>query len=62
MDEAGKADIRAASRVAFLRSFVGAFAVRITPAEVKIRFDTWFFVARAPAGATAFVFHEATLR
>ena len=23
----------------------------ITPAEVKIRFDTWFFVAAAPAGA-----------
>jgi 8-oxo-dGTP pyrophosphatase MutT (NUDIX family) len=25
----------------------------ITPAQVKIRFDTWFFVARAPAGAEA---------
>jgi 8-oxo-dGTP pyrophosphatase MutT (NUDIX family) len=23
----------------------------ITPAQVKIRFDTWFFVTRAPAGA-----------
>jgi 8-oxo-dGTP pyrophosphatase MutT (NUDIX family) len=23
----------------------------ITPAEVKVRFDTWFFVAAAPAGA-----------
>ena len=23
----------------------------ITPAEVKVRFDTWFFVAEAPAGA-----------
>src|SRR3954471_11683786 len=23
----------------------------ITPAEVKIRFDTWFFVVRAPADA-----------
>jgi len=23
----------------------------ITPAQVKIRFDTWFFVARAPANA-----------
>jgi hypothetical protein len=23
----------------------------ITPAQVKIRFDTWFFVARAPDGA-----------
>ncbi|MEA2483358.1 MAG: hypothetical protein QOC55_1305 [Thermoleophilaceae bacterium] len=25
----------------------------ITPAQVKIRFDTWFFVARAPDGAEA---------
>jgi 8-oxo-dGTP pyrophosphatase MutT (NUDIX family) len=25
----------------------------ITPAEVKVRFDTWFFVAEAPAGAEA---------
>ena len=25
----------------------------ITPAEVKIRFDTWFFVAAAPPGAQA---------
>jgi 8-oxo-dGTP pyrophosphatase MutT (NUDIX family) len=25
----------------------------ITPAEVKVRFDTWFFVARAPDGARA---------
>jgi 8-oxo-dGTP pyrophosphatase MutT (NUDIX family) len=25
----------------------------ITPAQVKIRFDTWFFVARAPQGAEA---------
>jgi 8-oxo-dGTP pyrophosphatase MutT (NUDIX family) len=25
----------------------------ITPAQVKIRFDTWFFVARAPEGADA---------
>ena len=25
----------------------------ITPAQVKIRFDTWFFVARAPEGAQA---------
>jgi 8-oxo-dGTP pyrophosphatase MutT (NUDIX family) len=25
----------------------------ITPAEVRIRFDTWFFVAEAPAGAQA---------
>jgi 8-oxo-dGTP pyrophosphatase MutT (NUDIX family) len=24
----------------------------ITPAEVKVRFDTWFFVAAAPEGAT----------
>src|SRR3954468_7945612 len=25
----------------------------ITPAQVKIRFDTWFYVARAPSGAEA---------
>jgi 8-oxo-dGTP pyrophosphatase MutT (NUDIX family) len=24
----------------------------ITPAEVKVRFDTWFYVTEAPAGAT----------
>jgi 8-oxo-dGTP pyrophosphatase MutT (NUDIX family) len=29
------------------------FSRWVTPAEVKIRFDTWFFVARAPAGAEA---------
>jgi 8-oxo-dGTP pyrophosphatase MutT (NUDIX family) len=27
------------------------FSRWITPAEVKIRFDTWFFVVRAPGGA-----------
>ena len=27
----------------------------ITPAEVKVRFDTWFFVAEAPPGAEAAV-------
>jgi 8-oxo-dGTP pyrophosphatase MutT (NUDIX family) len=27
------------------------FSRWITPAEVKIRFDTWFFLARLPAGA-----------
>jgi 8-oxo-dGTP pyrophosphatase MutT (NUDIX family) len=27
------------------------FSRWITPAQVKIRFDTWFFVARAPDGA-----------
>lgn len=27
------------------------FSRWITPAEVKVRFDTWFFVAPAPAGA-----------
>ncbi|MEA2443049.1 MAG: hypothetical protein QOJ12_341 [Thermoleophilales bacterium] len=27
------------------------FSRWITPAQVKIRFDTWFFIARAPAGA-----------
>jgi hypothetical protein len=25
----------------------------VTPAQVKIRFDTWFFVGRAPEGAEA---------
>ncbi len=29
------------------------FSRWITPTEVKIRFDTWFFVAEAPAGAKA---------
>ena len=29
------------------------FSRWITPAEVRIRFDTWFFAARAPAGAAA---------
>jgi 8-oxo-dGTP pyrophosphatase MutT (NUDIX family) len=29
------------------------FSRWITPAEVKVRFDTWFFVARAPEGAAA---------
>jgi hypothetical protein len=27
------------------------FSRWITPAEVKVRFDTWFFVTRAPDGA-----------
>lgn len=30
-----------------------AFSRWITPAELKIRFDTWFFVATAPDGAEA---------
>ena len=30
---------------------VVAFSRWITPREVKVRFDTWFFVAEAPAGA-----------
>jgi 8-oxo-dGTP pyrophosphatase MutT (NUDIX family) len=29
------------------------FSRWITPAEVSVRFDTWFFVAEAPAGAEA---------
>jgi 8-oxo-dGTP pyrophosphatase MutT (NUDIX family) len=29
------------------------FSRWITPAEVRIRFDTWFFAARAPEGAQA---------
>ncbi len=32
---------------------VVAYSRWITPAEVKIRFDTWFFVAAAPPGASA---------
>jgi 8-oxo-dGTP pyrophosphatase MutT (NUDIX family) len=32
-------------------SELAAFSRWITPAEVKIRFDTWFFVVRAPDGA-----------
>jgi 8-oxo-dGTP pyrophosphatase MutT (NUDIX family) len=32
-----------------------AFSRWITPAEVKTRFDTWFFLATAPAGAEAHV-------
>ena len=31
------------------------FSRWITPAEVKIRFDTWFFLAPLPAGAEAHV-------
>ena len=31
------------------------FSRWITPAQVKIRFDTWFFVARAPEGASVTV-------
>lgn len=34
------------------------FSRWITPAQVKIRFDTWFFVARAPEGATVQVDNE----
>jgi hypothetical protein len=29
------------------------FSRWITPAEVKVRFDTWFFAARAPDGVQA---------
>jgi 8-oxo-dGTP pyrophosphatase MutT (NUDIX family) len=29
------------------------FSRWITPAEVKVRFDTWFFASRAPDGVTA---------
>jgi 8-oxo-dGTP pyrophosphatase MutT (NUDIX family) len=32
---------------------VVAWSRWITPEEVKVRFDTWFFVTRAPAGAQA---------
>jgi 8-oxo-dGTP pyrophosphatase MutT (NUDIX family) len=32
-----------------------AFSRWITPAQVKTRFDTWFFVARAPEGAVVTV-------
>ena len=34
------------------------FSRWITPAQVKIRFDTWFFVARAPEGAEAAIDDE----
>src|ERR687896_2330621 len=34
---------------------VVAWSRWITPEEVKVRFDTWFFVAAAPAGAEATV-------
>jgi 8-oxo-dGTP pyrophosphatase MutT (NUDIX family) len=30
---------------------LAAFSRWITPVEVKVRFDTWFFLTRAPAGA-----------
>jgi 8-oxo-dGTP pyrophosphatase MutT (NUDIX family) len=32
---------------------LAAFSRWVTPAQVKIRFDTWFFVARAPEDAEA---------
>jgi 8-oxo-dGTP pyrophosphatase MutT (NUDIX family) len=32
-----------------------AFSRWITPAQVKIRFDTWFFIARAPADAEVLI-------
>jgi 8-oxo-dGTP pyrophosphatase MutT (NUDIX family) len=32
---------------------IESFSRWITPAQVKVRFDTWFFVARAPEGAEA---------
>jgi 8-oxo-dGTP pyrophosphatase MutT (NUDIX family) len=34
------------------------FSRWITPAQVKIRFDTWFFIARAPGDATVQVDEE----
>jgi 8-oxo-dGTP pyrophosphatase MutT (NUDIX family) len=34
------------------------FSRWITPAQVKIRFDTWFFIGRAPDGAEAHVDNE----
>jgi len=37
------------------RSALVAWSRWITPAQVKIRFDTWFYVARAPEGAEATV-------
>ena len=37
---------------------LAAFSRWITPAQVKIRFDTWFFIARAPAEATVRIDNE----
>lgn len=34
------------------------FSRWITPAQVKIRFDTWFFIARAPEGAEVEIDNE----
>jgi 8-oxo-dGTP pyrophosphatase MutT (NUDIX family) len=34
------------------------FSRWITPAQVKIRFDTWFFIARAPEGAEVTIDNE----
>ena len=34
------------------------FSRWITPAQVKIRFDTWFFIARAPEGAEVKIDNE----
>jgi 8-oxo-dGTP pyrophosphatase MutT (NUDIX family) len=44
-------DEEAAIALAESRELV-PFSRWITPAEVKIRFDTWFFVVRAPDGAS----------
>jgi 8-oxo-dGTP pyrophosphatase MutT (NUDIX family) len=37
---------------------LAAFSRWITPAQVKIRFDTWFFVARAPEDAEVRIDNE----
>ncbi len=37
---------------------LGPFSRWITPAQVKIRYDTWFFIARAPEGADVEIDNE----
>jgi 8-oxo-dGTP pyrophosphatase MutT (NUDIX family) len=52
-DHAGAAvrELEEEAGVAVPASAALPFSRWITPAEVKVRFDTWFFAARAPDGA-----------
>jgi 8-oxo-dGTP pyrophosphatase MutT (NUDIX family) len=52
-DHAGAAvrELEEEAGVAVPASAAVPFSRWITPAEVKVRFDTWFFAARAPDGA-----------